>query len=545
MKFNLVFMGISSFFGRMSSNLGFSGDSSQKAAGYKPIVDGQYEYDPENSQIIRHNDDGSKSYFPVKVRVPTGMVGVGSGEAEIRFKQVELVVRAAIEVFKELDKQQKGDVVKGDVVGFRYSPGKIIMKKKDGTETTVDVKKNPKLSKKVMNLANALGLSTAEARAQGRAVALYKMGALVSKKNVVSDKEFNKKVEDLNKKVEDLNKKVEDLNKKKVVLPRRERSVSNIEAPKKASTISSTERDKFIEELKTTEKTFSDDLEVLVNFLKTNKNNLSPEALKLVEKLISKYEVILNYSKEFYVKLEAGEDPLDSFMKLSDFLAAACSDIANDYMDLLNEMEALKEDKSFENFKNEFQKANLGKSIESFLITPVQRFPRFEMLMSGVLKNTPEGDPNHEKALESYEKAKRSAAQINENVRTAEKNKLTSRFMGMMDDWRGHKDSIQKIILADNKYAFIAKKNENITDLLNNYRKLPQVGYHPEFIQNSDQMLVKAFLIFIDDDQAKMIAEALKDLTLDETIRAQLEKIKNGVIALRGENSRKALILKS
>ncbi len=57
-----------------------------------------------------------------------------------------------------------------------------------------------------------------------------------------------------------------------------------------------------------------------------------------------------------------------------------------------------------------------GHTLESFLILPVQRVPRYSMLLSALLKYTPEGHPEHAKLRQAVDAVESAAATINEAI---------------------------------------------------------------------------------------------------------------------------------
>ena len=71
-----------------------------------------------------------------------------------------------------------------------------------------------------------------------------------------------------------------------------------------------------------------------------------------------------------------------------------------------------------------------GQSISSLLIKPIQRVPRYKLLLSELLKNTDDSHPAHPLLTESLELINESAKQINEALRQHEK---LEKFFGQDD----------------------------------------------------------------------------------------------------------------
>lgn len=61
-----------------------------------------------------------------------------------------------------------------------------------------------------------------------------------------------------------------------------------------------------------------------------------------------------------------------------------------------------------------------GQTLRSFLILPVQRVPRYRLLVEDLVKNTPESHPDHKQLVECLDKISEVAADINEAIRKHE-----------------------------------------------------------------------------------------------------------------------------
>jgi len=62
-----------------------------------------------------------------------------------------------------------------------------------------------------------------------------------------------------------------------------------------------------------------------------------------------------------------------------------------------------------------------GQSIESVLIMPIQRVPRYKLLLEELLKATPESDPCYEQLSQVCTTVTQLASTINEEIRTQER----------------------------------------------------------------------------------------------------------------------------
>ena len=61
-----------------------------------------------------------------------------------------------------------------------------------------------------------------------------------------------------------------------------------------------------------------------------------------------------------------------------------------------------------------------GLSLQAFLVTPVQRIPRYKMLLEDMLKHTPEDHPDHENLRNALKLVSEIAKSVNETIRNHE-----------------------------------------------------------------------------------------------------------------------------
>lgn len=65
-------------------------------------------------------------------------------------------------------------------------------------------------------------------------------------------------------------------------------------------------------------------------------------------------------------------------------------------------------------------KGHVNETLESFLITPVQRIPRYNLLIKEIVKYTWPNHPDYEDLLAAMDKIKEIAHYVNEKAREAE-----------------------------------------------------------------------------------------------------------------------------
>ncbi|XP_031554199.1 uncharacterized protein LOC116291202 [Actinia tenebrosa] len=77
-------------------------------------------------------------------------------------------------------------------------------------------------------------------------------------------------------------------------------------------------------------------------------------------------------------------------------------------------------EKNNEKFKAITSKVINGQTLNSLLLMPIQRIPRYEMLLKELLKRTKEDHPDYDNLTEALSKAKQGAADLNEHIRKIE-----------------------------------------------------------------------------------------------------------------------------
>lgn len=110
------------------------------------------------------------------------------------------------------------------------------------------------------------------------------------------------------------------------------------------------------------------------------------------------------------------------FLTLTDFLKTYIS-YCNNYPRALETISELKEkNKRFVDFINECQLNERSESLNlnMLIIMPIQRIPRYVLLLKDVLKYTPEDDPDYEKLTRALDKMRAVADDLNKKKKDAE-----------------------------------------------------------------------------------------------------------------------------
>jgi len=144
--------------------------------------------------------------------------------------------------------------------------------------------------------------------------------------------------------------------------------------------------------------------------------------------LFSDIELIYQFNKMLLVQLESrlrewstDQTLGDVFLQVMEFLKVYSNYIQN-YDNSISMMSKLQKREDFSNFLLECKK-ELGKSsneLSAYLILPVQRVPRYKLLLKELLKNTTHDHKDYTKLLEAESRMGEMAVFLNEKKREAE-----------------------------------------------------------------------------------------------------------------------------
>eukprot|EP01122_Echinamoeba_exundans_P009633 TRINITY_DN3450_c0_g2_i1.p1 TRINITY_DN3450_c0_g2~~TRINITY_DN3450_c0_g2_i1.p1 ORF type:complete len:1133 (+),score=306.85 TRINITY_DN3450_c0_g2_i1:263-3400(+) len=190
-------------------------------------------------------------------------------------------------------------------------------------------------------------------------------------------------------------------------------------------------RNEIAKEMVTTEETYVRNLQVLVDvYLKALKalgDDIIPAAT--IRIIFSEIEVIKSYNTIIVQKLRAryqkwyseGQKVGDIFLQLTPFLKVYTAYVNNYNLALKTVTELAQNQKIAKVLMDcRMDSATSGLELTSFLIMPIQRIPRYVMLLTDLFKHTPEDHPDFadlKKALASMESV---ADYVNQKKREAE-----------------------------------------------------------------------------------------------------------------------------
>ncbi|KAL6078137.1 H/ACA ribonucleoprotein complex subunit CBF5 [Balamuthia mandrillaris] len=183
-------------------------------------------------------------------------------------------------------------------------------------------------------------------------------------------------------------------------------------------------------EILTTERTYVAQLTRLLTEYISPLRRLSEmtggKSIKMEElnKIFSNVELILNVNKELLAGLEErignnwNETAVfgDVFLDMAPFLKLY-SQYSKDHEDANKTLIACQE--KYPEFK-QFLERKMGQDISAFLILPIQRIPRYLLLLKDLIRRTDPSHSDYDKLQAAYEKVKEVADFINENIRKAE-----------------------------------------------------------------------------------------------------------------------------
>lgn len=187
-------------------------------------------------------------------------------------------------------------------------------------------------------------------------------------------------------------------------------------------------RENVAKELLSTEKSYISSLQALVDIIVNPLRESGILEEDVIQSIFLGLDSVINYSKAFMARLESRYQPWSIHSKLGDIFHSL-DDMVDAYSGFINNCThsaelvlKCKENPKFVNFMLEQEKkpACNYQTIESFMIMPVQRPPRYVMLMEQLAKYTPVDHPDYSPALAAANNLKKATTMINERKREAE-----------------------------------------------------------------------------------------------------------------------------
>ena len=206
-------------------------------------------------------------------------------------------------------------------------------------------------------------------------------------------------------------------------------------------------RKRAIEEIINSEKAYLSQLETIEEyFMKPiQESGLLPQ--NVFANIFGDLLGIRQVNKELLAAMEVSTDQIGKvFLDLAPYLKFY-STYANDFRDASKLVEEHTEkNKAFRQLlANQESRPEVQKKLNSLLITPVQRIPRYKLLLDDIIKNTPRFHPDKENLQEARTHIDAIAWYINDQIKEHEQNRV------MVDIQNSLQGGLPKIIKAGRK----------------------------------------------------------------------------------------------
>eukprot|EP01117_Protostelium_nocturnum_P006478 TRINITY_DN2334_c0_g1_i1.p1 TRINITY_DN2334_c0_g1~~TRINITY_DN2334_c0_g1_i1.p1 ORF type:complete len:1143 (-),score=430.50 TRINITY_DN2334_c0_g1_i1:283-3711(-) len=220
------------------------------------------------------------------------------------------------------------------------------------------------------------------------------------------------------------------------------------------------ERRKFIAtETLETERTYVKSLKIIFDTMIVPFKQASSEKNPIlsadeIAQVFSFWEVILKCHESLFTVLEQRIAVWDELPELGDifldkiaFIKLYKHYINNFDKSIISTKELQQKRPKFKEFlaKHEFSPAMNGLSLQSFLILPVQRIPRYVLLLADLLKNTEKTDPDFNNLSAALEMIKELADYINANKHDTDE---INRLLAIQDRVSGWPSETEKLVKA-------------------------------------------------------------------------------------------------
>lgn len=183
-------------------------------------------------------------------------------------------------------------------------------------------------------------------------------------------------------------------------------------------------RDGAIAELLRTEEKYVADLDTLIRlFVSPISSNIALKVSKSqCSRIFSNIEIIASFHKKLLSEFQRDpKNPPSALLRYADFLKLYTQYLKS-YEGSITTLNALRNNAALQSFLQTQQKLPecRGQDLASFLIMPVQRVPRYEILLSEIIKHSHRTSQEFKSSLDAFEKVKETAAHINESQRKFE-----------------------------------------------------------------------------------------------------------------------------
>ncbi|KYQ90529.1 pleckstrin (PH) domain-containing protein [Tieghemostelium lacteum] len=240
-------------------------------------------------------------------------------------------------------------------------------------------------------------------------------------------------------------------------------------------------RNEIVREIISTEKRYVESLNtVITEYLEECKKFLTTQQ---VRNIFSSIEVIYSYNKlmlgelQTRYRLSVGNKLGDIFTKITAFLKVYTMYV-NNYNNSFAAINECKENPKFAELLDK-NRSSYGLDLSSFLIMPIQRLPRYVLLLQDLMKHTQETHTDYNDLTLALKKMKEVAEYVNEKKREAEnlnqvlmiQNSLSGKFKNLAEPHRRyvhkgalfHHDKVYLYFLFND--LLVKTENKSITKL--------------------------------------------------------------------------------
>ncbi|KAJ6226626.1 faciogenital dysplasia protein [Anaeramoeba flamelloides] len=224
-------------------------------------------------------------------------------------------------------------------------------------------------------------------------------------------------------------------------------------------------RKKIVEELYQTELTYCDGLRVMSElFYKPLKelNVISEKELKIIFsclEIINKFNQVLK--TKIFERVENWNEKStigDLFLQMSDFLKIYTIYL-NNFNNSIHLYHELTKKKTFSEAMIKIREENkLSLTLPSYLIMPVQRIPRYVLLLKDLVKNTQSYHLDYPNLVNALDKIKEIADYVNDTKREAENMKSTLEVENKISGLKNYSSADRKYLTEGKLKYFIKKK---------------------------------------------------------------------------------------
>lgn len=224
-----------------------------------------------------------------------------------------------------------------------------------------------------------------------------------------------------------------------VVQPKQSSSKDFLKRPSEVS-LEDSHRTKLVKEVLSTEESYCASVRMMVDLYLLPLRKLDKRITSKLPAIFSNVESILQLNEEILgelsVRLEGWNDDTsligDVFVRYAPMLKLY-STYGNNYEDAIKVYESELGDNQF--FKEAVDSCdqNSGILLHHLLIVPIQRVPRYNMLLKDILKRTAKIHPDYMNLSKAYASMQEVATHINEGVRKTERNKNFIELGSRMD----------------------------------------------------------------------------------------------------------------